>query len=576
MDTRPVETRPGATHIEAIRSRFPGVVRDVTWQTDEQLTVTVATDALPDVVEYLYFGRGGWLPMMVGNDERPLNGHYALYYILSMEESDPCYCVVRAEVSAETLEFPSVASRVPACVWSEREVRDMYGLRPVGLPDERRLVLPDDWPDGLYPLRKDSMDYRHRPMPVRDVENYEFLAETGDHETTVIPMGPLHITSDEPGHFRLFVEGETIIDADYRLFYVHRGMEKVAESRMNYDAVTFLADRVCGICGNAHSVAYAESIEKAQGIEVPLRAQYIRALSLETERLHSHLLNIGLVCHFTGFDTGFQHFFRVREDSMTLAEVLTGHRKTYGINLIGGVRRDILSEQKLAVHNLVDTLRRDIRALVDELLSTPNFIDRTKGVGRLDPTIARAFSPVGPVVRGCGYDRDVRYDHPFSAYPFLPDTFKARTQEGCDVFSRTLVRIQEFFDSLDMIDFLLDSAPEGPILTEDWVYEPHRFAIGCTEAPRGEDAHWAMVGDNQKCYRWRAKAATYSNWPVLRYMFRGNTISDAALIVGSIDPCYSCTDRVTVVDVNSRKQTTLTKNQLEDYCARRTHSPLKD
>lgn len=576
MDTRPLEKRPGATHAEAVRNRFPGVVRDVSWQDEDQMTITVAIDSLPDVVEYLYFGRGGFLPMMVGNDERPLTGNYALYYILSMEEEDPCWCTVRVEVPADTCEFPSVTPRVPACVWSEREVRDMYGLTPVGLPDERRLVLPDDWPDDLYPLRKDSMDYRHRPMPASDVENYEFLADTGEHETTIMPMGPLHITSDEPGHFRLFVEGENIIDADYRLFYVHRGMEKVAESRMNYDAVTFLADRVCGICGNAHSVAYAEAVEHAQGIEVPERAQYIRAISLEVERMHSHLLNLGLVCHYCGFDTGFQHFFRVREDSMRLAELLTGHRKTYGINLIGGVRRDILSEQKLATFKAVDKLRKDVKGLVDELMSTPNFIDRTKGVGRLDPQIARAFSPVGPCMRGSGFTRDMRFDHPFDGYKFLPDTFKARSHDGCDVMSRSMVRIEEFLDSCDMVEYLLDNAPEGPILTQDWTYTPHKYALGYTEAPRGEDTHWAMVGDNQKCYRWRAKAATYSNWPILRYMFRGNTISDAALIVGSMDPCYSCTDRVTVVDVEKNTSKTLTKDQLESYCVRRTHSPLKD
>ena len=208
MKRKALSKKPGASHVEAVRERFPGVVKDVAWQTDDQVTVTVATDALPDVVEYLYFGRGGWLPVMIGNDERPFKGCYALYYVLSMEEEDKGWVVVRAEVDPDTLEFPSVTPRVPACVWSEREVRDMYGLRPVGLPDERRLVLPDDWPDNLYPLRKDSMDYRHRPQPVRDVENYTFLSDTGDRETTVVPMGPLHITSDEPGHFRLFVEGE--------------------------------------------------------------------------------------------------------------------------------------------------------------------------------------------------------------------------------------------------------------------------------------------------------------------------------------------------------------------------------
>lgn len=565
--------RVGETHVQAVRDTFPGAVLDATWQAADQVTVTVPKDMLPDVVEFLYYGRGGWLPNMVANDERPINGNYALYYLLSMEESDPGFVTVRAEVDPYSMEYPSVTPRVPACVWSEREAFDLFGLRAQGLPDERRLVLPDDWPADLYPLRKDSMDYRKRPAPVTDVENYSFLYEGQAEEVTEVPMGPLHITSDEPGHFRLFVEGEEIIDADYRLFYVHRGMEKVAESRLNYDAVTFLADRICGICGNAHSVAYAEAVEHAQGIEVPVRGQYIRAILLEVERLHSHLLNLGLVCHYCGFDTGFQHFFRVREKTMDLAVLLTGARKTYGLNLIGGVRRDILDAQKMATIKYVREIRNEVEALVDMLVSTANFESRTAGVGRLDPAVARDYSPVGPCVRGSGIARDVRFDHPFDGYKYLTG-MKARSHDGCDVQSRTLVRVEEFMDSLTMIEQLLDGAPTGPVLSEDWQYTPHKFALGYTEAPRGEDMHWAQVGDNQKCYRWRAKAATYSNWPILRYMFRGNTVADAAIIVGSMDPCYSCTDRVTVVDVKKKTETVLTKDQLEGYCRRRTHSPL--
>ena len=573
MVKRKAPLRVGETHVQAVRDTFPGAVLDAAWQAEDQVTVTVPKDMLPDVVEFLYYGRGGWLPNMVANDERPINGNYALYYLLSMEESDPGFVTVRAEVDPQSMEYPSVTPRVPACVWSEREAFDLFGLRAQGLPDERRLVLPDDWPADLYPLRKDSMDYRKRPAPVTDVENYSFLYEGRAEEVTEVPMGPLHITSDEPGHFRLFVEGEEIIDADYRLFYVHRGMEKVAESRLNYDAVTFLADRICGICGNAHSVAYAEAVEHAQGIEVPVRGQYIRAILLEVERLHSHLLNLGLVCHYCGFDTGFQHFFRVREKTMDLAVLLTGARKTYGLNLIGGVRRDILDAQKVATIKYVREIRNEVEALVDMLVSTANFESRTAGVGRLDPAVARDYSPVGPCVRGSGIARDVRFDHPFDGYKYLSG-MKARSHDGCDVQSRTLVRVEEFMDSLTMIEQLLDGAPTGPVLTEDWQYTPHKFALGYTEAPRGEDMHWAQVGDNQKCYRWRAKAATYSNWPILRYMFRGNTVADAAIIVGSMDPCYSCTDRVTVVDVKKKTETVLTKDQLEGYCRRRTHSPL--
>ncbi len=575
--TKTARTKVCESHIQAVQERFPGAVKRYEWQDADQVTMTVEADCAPEVIEYLYYERGGFMPVMVGNDERQLNGHYALYYVLSMEGQDPGFLTVRVEVPRDTETFRAVSAKVPAAVWSEREVQDMFGLHAEGIIDGRNLVLPDDWPQGLYPLRKDSMDYRYRPAPTSDLESYEFLKETGGKETTIMPMGPLHITSDEPGHFRLFVDGEDIIDADYRLFFIHRGMEKCAEARMTYDQVPFLAERVCGICGYAHSVAYSETIEHAQGIEVPLRAQVIRSIALETERLHSHLLNLGLVCHYTGFDTGFQHFFRIREKAMDLAELLTGARKTYGLNLIGGVRRDILAEQTAETRRLLSELRADVKRLVDEMTSTPNFMKRTQGVGVLDKKIARDYSPVGPLMRGSGFARDTRWVHPFDGYKLIADKHKPITQDSCDVLGRTLVRIGEVFDSIDIIEELLDlDLPAGPILTEGWTYTPHKFAVGFTEAPRGEDVHWSMVGDNQKCYRWRCKASTYSNWPVLRYMFRGNTISDAALIVGSLDPCYSCTERVTVVDVNKRTQKTLTKAQLENYCANRRHSPLKD
>lgn len=563
--------RVGSGYIAAVRDGMPHAILDEAWQTDRQVTITVKPDSLPDIVALLYYGHGGWLSVVVGNDERPLNGAFAVYYVLSMEGADKCHVVVRVAVPADTLEYPSVTPRVPAAVWGEREVRDMFGLRPVGLPDERRLVLPDDWPDNLYPLRKDSMDYRLRPPPTTETETYPFVNDS-PVETTVVPLGPLHITSDEPGHFRLFVDGEDIIDADYRMFYVHRGMEKVAETRMGYNEVTFLADRVCGICGYAHSVAYASSVENALGIVVPERAQAIRAILLECERMHSHLLNLGLVCHFIGFDTGFMQFFRVREKAMMMAELLTGGRKTYAINLIGGVRRDILGDQQSKTRALIAELRDDITRLVEVLLSTANVSGRVTGVGRLDPQVARDFSPVGPVVRGSGFRRDTRADHAFAGYRMID--VPVHVQEGCDVLARTLVRVSEVFDSLGFIEQLLDKAPGGPVLTENFTYQPHKFALGFTEAPRGEDIHWTMTGDNQKLYRWRCRASTYNNWPVLRYMLRGNTISDAPLIVGSIDPCYSCTDRVTVVDVRKQRATTVDYKELERYGRERTNSPL--
>jgi Ni,Fe-hydrogenase III large subunit len=285
------------------------------------------------------------------------------------------------------------------------------------------------------------------------------------------------------------------------------------------------------------------------------------------------LLNLGLASHFVGFDTGFMQFFRVREKAMTMAELLTGARKTYGMNLIGGVRRDILKEERQRTLKLVAELREETTRLVDMLLSTPNLRQRTSGVGILDRKVARDFSPVGPLLRASGFARDIRADHAYGAYASLP--FDVHTEDSCDVLGRVLIRAREFFDSLAMIQHALENLPAGPVLLEGFAYQPHQFALGFAEAPRGEDIHWAMAGDNQKLYRWRCRAPTYANWPPLRYMLRGNTVSDAPLIVASIDPCYSCTDRVTLVDVKKKKSTTVPYKEIERYGRERKDSPLK-
>jgi formate hydrogenlyase subunit 5 len=570
----------GQKYVAALRSQFGLTIQEESWQAPDQVTLTVELGSLPVVVKTVYYDYGGWLSVVAGNDERPLNGHFALYYVMSVEGNseeptgghEKCYMVIRALVPPHQPEFPAVSPHVPAAIWYEREIRDMFGIQPVGILDERRLVLPDDWPADLYPLRKDTMDYRYRPEPATENETYEFINVEGEGIVEV-PLGPLHITSDEPGHFRLYVDGEHIVDADYRLFYVHRGMEKLAETRMTYDQVTFLADRICGICGYAHNVAYSNSIERALNITVPERAHYIRTILLEVERLHSHLLNLGLACHFIGFDTGFMQFFRVREKSMKMAELLTGTRKTYGMNLIGGVRRDILKEQRVQTLQWCAELRREVQDLVGMLIETPYVVQRTQAVGRLEPQVTRDYSPVGPTLRGSGFARDIRAIHPYCAYDRVP--WNLSYKEGCDVLSRTLIRAEEFFESLSIVEACLNTMPEGPVLTEGFTYKPYSFALGYVEAPRGEDIHWSMLGDNQKIYRWRCRASSYNNWPPLRYMLRDNTISDAPLIVASIDPCYSCTERVTVVDVRKKNAKIIPYKELERYCRERKDSPLK-
>ena len=564
----------GDKFVEILKTKVK--ILEVTRQADDQITVLVDRNDLP-AVKTLYYDIGGFISTMIPNDERQINGCYALYYAISMEGSkmteaddfaaeDKCFITVKTLIPGSDPTFPSVTPLVPACVWYEREAYDMFGLVAEGLPDKRRLVLSDDWPDGLHPLRKDAMDYRYRPDPVdhRDEPDAEFLFPTGDAVVDV-PLGPLHVTSDEPGHFRLFCDGDEIIDADYRLFYQHRGMEKLAENRMNYDQMGYLAERVCGICGYAHAIACIEAAEKAIKLEIPLRAQAIRVICLEIERLHSHLLNIGLACEVTGNYNAFMHIFRVREYSMELAQLVTGGRKTYGNVVMGGLRRDMTNHEIKKGLEIINKLDIQISEIWDAVLEDKRQIGRWKGVGILDRQIARDFSPVGPNMRGSGFKRDNRYDHPYDFFKQIE--FEVAVEHGCDVFAREMVRYKELKSSIHIIRQCFEMMPQTPIMIDPvTMIKPENFALGHDEAPRGENVHWIMQGSAQKVYRWRCRAATYNNWPSLRYQFRGNNISDAALIVCSLDPCYSCTERVTLVDVRTKKSKILTEKDLKKFC----------
>lgn len=556
-------------------------------QCDDQVTALVELNDLPEAVKFMYYDMGGYLSTMVANDERSINKHYALYYALSMEggkmsvddeiaTDEKCFITIKALVPPDNPSYPSVTPFVPACVWYEREAYDMFGLVAEGLPDKRRLVLSDDWPNDLFPLRKDAMDYRYRPdmLDHKDEPEYEFLRPQGVN-TTDIPLGPLHITADEPGHFRLFCDGDTIVDADYRLFYQHRGMEKLAENRMNYDQMGYLAERVCGICGYAHSIACIEAGEKAINLEIPARAQAIRVICSEIERLHSHLLNIGLACEVTGNYTAFMHIFRIREYSMKLAELVTGGRKTYGNVVMGGLRRDITGIEIKESLQILQTIDTQVDEIWDAVMDDKRQIKRWKGIGILDKQIARDFSAVGPNIRGSGIKRDTRYDHPYDFFKQIK--FDVAVEDGCDVLARLSVRYKELKSAVSIIRQCFELMPQTAIMEDPKLrIKPQNFALAYVEAPRGENIHWIMQGDSQKVYRWRCRAATYNNWPSLRFQFHGNTIADAALIVCSLDPCYSCTERITLVDIKTNKTKILTNKDLKEFSQTLKNNPTKD
>ncbi len=480
---------------------------------------------------------GAYFRTCAGSDETLLTGHMVLYHIFGFDEAG-LSVVLRVSAPGFAPVVPSIVSEVPAADWCELEAQDLFGIELEGRR-ARRLILPDDWPEGVYPLRK-SFDHDSRPplgVPPKPP------AEAG------LPVGPYHPALHEPEYFEIYGEGEIVRGIVYRGFHVHRGIEKLAESRrMVYEDVLFLAERICGICGFVHSCCFAQAVERAAGIEVPERAEFIRSLLLEIERIHSHLLWIGVAAHILGYDAGFMHAWRIREPVMVLAERLTGSRKTYGLNTIGGVRRDV-DRDKLG--RTIEELKR-VRGMFSEfvkvLLAVPQVKQRASGTGVLPRSEARALSVVGPVARASGLYRDVRKDYPYLAYRRV--SFKVPLYTEGDNLARLLVRVDEVFESIEIVRQLADGLPQGGVRAERVEVPSLRRAVSSVEAPRGEDLHFVITGVGRP-YRWRVRAPTYQNIPALEVMLSGAPLADAPLTIASIDPCFSCTDRVLYYDTTS-------------------------
>lgn len=504
--------------------------------------IKIHRDILPHIVQRLAILKGIYLRTMMASDERGLEGVYRLYYVFGVDK-EHTNLVFEVALPQEDPKVPTVVDINRASDWYELEAHDMLGVEFLNRK-LYRLVLPEDWPEKVHPLKKEysvsELLKLYRPKAV------EYAKEIGAENIVTIPIGPYHPALHEPEFFELYVRGEKVIDARYMGFMVHRGIEKLGEN-MKYDQVPFLAERICGICGFVHSTSYCQAVENALDIDVPERALFIRSIILEIERIHSHLLWVGVALHLLGYDTGFMHSWRIRERVMILAELLTGSRKTYGINVVGGVRRDIDNDKIRKAIDVLNYVREEFKKLVEISINVPQVTARLRGTGVLPLGEAIALSLVGPTARGSGLDRDVRRDYPYAAYKYV--SFRVPTYSEGDNLARTLVRVDETFESIDMLYQLLDKLPSGSIRNESWSVEPYRLGIGSVEAPRGEVIHVLLTGEYSP-YRWRVRAPTYQNLPAIPIMLKGIDLADAPLTIASIDPCFSCTDRAIVVDVD--------------------------
>jgi Ni,Fe-hydrogenase III large subunit/Ni,Fe-hydrogenase III component G len=532
--------------LNQLKEKFGPAILRADFPNDSRLYVYVDPQALKAVCRYVFRDLDARYVISIGADDRPFSGDFLVFHDFALDK-DKILLSIITHASADNPKVDSISDIIPGANWAEREIRDMFGIEPVGHPYPKRLVLPDGWPDGLHPLRKD-MDWNH--VPKEYDENREFKFGETPPGCTVVPFGPFHPTLDEPSHFRLYVEGEVVRGCEYRGFMVHRGIEKLSETVLSYNDIPMMAERICGICGCVHSVAYVQAVEYAAAIRAPARAEYIRTIMLEIERLHSHLLWVGLACHLVGFDTLFMQSWRIREPVMWMAEKITGNRKTYGLCQVGGVRWDITPEIRGELRALLDKLEAEWIPVVAAVVKDKNIQKRTRDVGVADKQYCKEMGLVGPVARAAGVDIDCRRDHPYAAYDRVD--FDVITHDTSDVWGRVVVRAKEVFEAIRIVRQCLDKMEPGPLQLEITEELPvGRIGLSSIEAPRGESHHFVITGENNKPRRWRVRAPTYQNLQGVPGMIKDQMIADMTISLGSIDPCFSCTDRLETIDIKS-------------------------
>jgi NADH-quinone oxidoreductase subunit D len=366
---------------------------------------------------------------------------------------------------------------------------------------------------------------------------------------TVIPIGPFHPLQEEPERFALTVDGERVVDIDVSIGYNHRGIEKLSE-RKTFDQSTFVIERICGICSTSHPFAYTQAVEDIICVEVPERAKYIRTIIAEGERVHSHLLWLGLAGHFLGYNTVYMWVWKLREEICDVMEILSGNRQNYAMFKPGGVRRDIKAEDIPLVLKKIDSILPTLNRLKKAILDDPVLHLRLKGIGVLTKEEAIDYCALGPTSRASGVAKDVRKNAPYAAYDRV-DWNMIVTENG-DVFDKAVVRILEMYESIKIIKECMKNLPGGEIDLNIKDIPPGE-GIGVHEAPRGETFHYVRSDGTNRPVRHKVRAPTFMNLPTCKATVIGETISDASIILAAIDPCYCCTERIAVRTCEGKK-----------------------
>ncbi|MGA8247514.1 MAG: NADH-quinone oxidoreductase subunit C [Nocardioides sp.] len=450
-----------------------------------------------------------------------------VYVLVRDRDGDRCELVLRT--GKEQPAIPSLAAVDYGIGRFEREIRDLYGVTPTGHPLQARLVRHGHWPRGWYPMLRNADS---EPSFDPDIGSFPFLEVAGEG-VYEIPVGPVHAGLIEPGHFRFSVVGETILRMKARLWFVHRGIEKLFEGRRPADGIE-LAERISGDTAVGHTLAYVMAVESALGLEVADTDLVLRAALLELERMHNHVADLGALANDVGYSIINVHAMRLRESLLRLNKQTTGHRLLRGGITVGGAH--VLALPDL---DLVASVAGEAAELADLTLANSTVRDRFTGTAILGPDEARGLGTLGYVARGSGLDVDARRDHPFTD---LGERFSVVVESGGDVLARYRVRMRELAVSAAVLTDLVRrlEGHEGTGIAAD--VDRGGSGLGLVEGWRGTIAHRVELGANGVLSRVKVVDPSFFNWPALPVALADTIVPDFPLANKSFNQSYAGND----------------------------------
>lgn len=475
------------------------------------------------------------LVSLFADDLRETENAFHIYYVYALDAAHG-FIILRAAIPADNPQLPSLTNAIHSVNWQEREVQDMFGLKLLGHPNARRCALHDHWPD-VHPLRKDFNLRAQLPPFTGDPHQFRLVEGEGVFQ---VPVGPVHAGIIEPGHFLFSVAGEPVLYLQLRLFYTHKGTEKLFESLPVTHGVR-LAESISGDSSFAHATAFCHAIERAGDIEPPSRARFIRSICFELERLYNHLADIGAICTDVAFVTVNMHCMRLKERLLRLNEILTGNRLLRGMGCLGGVRFDWDATQLKSLAETLSAVRTEFESVVKLIEGSSSTLDRLEHTGILAPDTARDLGVVGVAGRASGFNGDLRRDFPHAAYEQVK--VNVPVYQIGDVQHRMQVRIDEVRESFSLIERFLAKLPEGIIRCAVGQIPAGRVALGYVEGWRGEIFHWIRTAPGNRLARCKIKDPSLQNWPALTEAILGNIIPDFPVVNKSFNLSYSGTDR---------------------------------